>query len=170
MEMIAITTKQDAYNTLLLLRAEHDGLAEFDATTSHVRKEYTDRIAAHEERLRTWALANLPSGSRTVDLLVGKVSFKKQPSGYRIVDKVATLAWVKESTDPEVFRALKVDTKVTESVDAKILLALVPGFIENDPIGGVPPGVQLVEAEDRFYIEFDAEAATSQPPREVALV
>lgn len=150
---MAIATREDAYKALCDLRATRDQLATFDRLTELKRSTITGAIASIEGKLRDWASVNLDGKSKTIDLLIGKVSFRTVPGGLRVVDTALALNWAKEHR-PEL---VKTETTVRCKLDSKGLLGLVAAAtIEDGPLD-YPPGVALVADEEKFTVTIAEE-------------
>jgi hypothetical protein len=150
MTTTSISSKEGAYKLLSKIKALRDDLAQFDQRTKSERDARVFTIAQQERGLEVWAANNLPNGTKTIDLMVGKVSFRTVNGGLRVVNKSEATGWAL-ANKPEFVQER---TQTTQVLDSKALLAALAETLPED----LPPGVDIIPDEERFNIDLPAPA------------
>lgn len=91
--------------------------------------------------LAAWYQAHPPRRGKTLHYPTGKFSARTRPGGPRIVDKDAAREWARVEL-PEAIRS-----RVVEDVDA----VMIKGYVAET--GDLPPGVELVPAEEVYEVK-----------------
>lgn len=108
---------------------------------ARAERDLADTRARLLPELIAWYRAHPPRKGKTLHFPTAKFSARTRPGGPRIVDKDAAREWARAEL-PEAIR-----TRVVEDVDA----AAIKGYVAT--FGDLPPGVELVPAEEVYEVK-----------------
>lgn len=123
------------------------------AAAAAVAREEAE-LARREEffgaHLAAYYTAHPPARGKTIHTLAGSIGLRLRRGGVRVVDPALTLPWAEQHL-PEAVRVRTTTSVVVDEVRSYVL-ALPPGT-------DLPPGVAVVDDEDRLVIEAPKGAA-----------
>lgn len=118
--------------------------AQAETMLKRLERDRADFLERFEDDLRAWLTTKLEGGTkRSVDLLTGRIGFRKKPGGLKVVDKDAAFDWCIKNAPPDLDL---IRETVTYSVDKEQLKAL------HASTGEIPSGCEVAEDSDTLYV------------------
>lgn len=123
----------------------HERQARLDAQYQAMKEALANEKEAFENRflgeLEQWAIANPPRKGKSLKLLTGTIGWRRVNGGPRVRDKSTAIDWaltfLPESVTSETVHKLDTDA-------IKVHVATT---------GELPPGVEVIDDEERFYVK-----------------
>lgn len=111
-----------------------------------IKKKRASFLGRFEEELRAWLSKELngrKGKKRSVDLLTGRIGFRRKPGGFRVKQEEAVLAWALEQKGGKEAGLFK-EVPVLSRTAVKE---------HHEATGEIPPGCEITEDSDTFYVK-----------------